>query len=188
MHDLIAITPMGATDARIDTIKGMKIAERPDFALASVAARAGRETDTVDAAKTGLGLDLPPAGRFVTHAPYAAFWTGPEQWLIEAPHDSHENLADLVKAALGDAASVTEQTDGWVRFDLEGAECHAVLELLCNADTRRMKAGDATRTQLEHMACFVACRTQDMRFSVTGARSSAASLHHALVTAAQSAL
>ena len=188
MHDLIAKTPLGGTSALTETIKGLKISECPDVALASLAARFGREQDTLNAAKAGLGFDLPTAGRFASHLPFAAFWTGPDQWLIEAPHDGHENLAAELKIAFGDSASVTEQNDGWVRFDLEGAGCHAVLELLCNADTRAMDAGDITRTRLEHMGCFLACRAKDTHFSVTGPRSAAASLHHGLVEAAQSAL
>jgi len=39
-------------------------------------------------------------------------------WFVEAPFDTHELIADLLRAALGDAASITEQTDAWVAFDL----------------------------------------------------------------------
>ncbi len=188
MHDLTPLTALGGTTARIDTYDGLQISECPGWALASVAARLGRERDMAAAAQAFLGLALPGVAQFAAQDPFGVFWTGPDQWMIEAPHDSHETLAAQVKAALGDTASVTEQTDGWVRFDLIGPRCHDVLERLCNADSRAMATGAATRTRLEHLGCFLICRVRDSHFSVLGPRSSAGSIHHALVTAADSAL
>ncbi|WP_417523246.1 sarcosine oxidase subunit gamma [Marinovum sp.] len=184
---MIALTALGATKPQVDDFDGLRISERPDWALASLAARLGREGDLAAAARGFLGSDLPGVGRCVETPPFHVFWTGPEQWMIEAPHDSHEDLAAQLKAAVGDAGSVTEQTDGWVRFDLEGAACHDVLERLCNADTREMAAGSATRSRIEHLGCFLVHRGTG-HFSILGPRSSARSLHHALVMAARSVI
>ncbi|WP_116599106.1 sarcosine oxidase subunit gamma [Primorskyibacter marinus] len=188
MHDLKPLTPLGSTTAQIDRFAGLTISECPDWALASLAARRGREQDTATAAQNLLGTALPDVAATATSGDFTAFWTGPQQWMIEAPHDSHEELATEVKSAVGDAASVTEQTDGWCRFDLEGTRCHDVLERLCNADTRAMTQGQVTRTRLEHLGCFLICRTKDAHFSVIGPRSSAGSIHHALTVAAASAI
>ena len=184
---MIALTALGGRTAQVDSFDLLRISECPDWALASLAARLGREEDVAKAAQALTGAALPEAGACTASEPYFAFWTGPEQWMIEAPHDSHEDLAARVKAAVGDAGSVTEQTDGWVRFDLEGRRCHDALELLCNADTRSMKSGSVTRTRMEHLGCFLICRSEH-HFSVIGPRSSAGSLHHALVGAARSAI
>jgi sarcosine oxidase subunit gamma len=102
--------------------------------------------------------------------------------MVEAPFDTHELLAVDLAADLAGVASVTEQSDGWVRFDLAGLACHDVLERLCNADTRGMAKGASTRTSIEHLGCFLVCRG-DNEFSMTGPRSSAQSLHHAITTA-----
>lgn len=187
MHDLKPITPLWGTAAQIDSLGDMRISECPDWALASIAARRGQEDAMAAAANKFLGVPLPDVARSASKDPFTAFWTGPHQWMIEAPHDTHEDLAAQVKSALGESASVTEQTDGWVRFDLEGPHCDDVLELLCNADTRTMEQGDVTRTQLEHLGCFLICRAAGTHFSVLGPRSSAGSLHHALITATKSA-
>lgn len=187
MHDMIALTALGATTAQVDDFDGLRISERPDWALASLAARLGREGDLGAAARGFLGAELPGVARSTEIGPFHVFWIGPEQWMVEAPHDSHENLAAELKAAVGDAGSVTEQTDGWVRFDLEGAASHDVLERLCNADTRAMAAGSATRSRIEHLGCFLV-RRGAAHFSILGPRSSARSLHHALVTAARSVI
>lgn len=187
MHDLKALTALGGTTAQQDDFPGLRLSEAPDWALASLAARLGQEAEMAEKAQALLGTALPAAGGCVTHGAFTAFWTGPEQWMLMAPHDSHEDLAAQAKAALGTTASVTEQTDGWVRFDLEGARCHDVLERLCPVDTARMAAPAATRTRLEHLGCFL-IRQGATRFTVLGPRSSAGSLHHALVTAAKSVI
>lgn len=188
MHNLKPLTPLGGNTAKIDKFDGLVISECPNWAMASVATRRGRAQDLASAAKKYLGADLPDVASSAGAGDLTAFWTGPDQWMIEAPHASHEDLAAQVKTAVGDAASVTEQTDGWCRFDLEGARCHDVLERLCNADSRAMEDGQVTRTRLEHLGCFLICRAKDLHFSVIGPRSSAGSIHHALTVAARSAI
>lgn len=188
MHDLVAISPLGGPAPRADDFGAVKINECPDWALASATARRSREKAMATAAKKLLGFALPDVSCSTTKGAFTALWIGPDQWMIEAPHDTHEDLAKQVKSALGDTASVTEQTDGWARFDLTGPGCHDVLERLCNVNTRAMLDGAVTRTRLEHLGCFVVCREKDAHFSVIGPRSSAGSIHHALVTAAKSAL
>lgn len=187
MHDMIALTALGGTSAQVDTFDGLVISECPDWALASLAGRLGQEADSAKAAQAMFGAALPDVGKCTDAEPFYVFWTGPDQWMIEAPHHSHENLAAQVKEAVQTAGSVTEQTDGWVRFDLVGPRCHDALELLCNADTRGMAANTTTRTRMEHLGCFLICRA-DGHFSVLGPRSSAGSLHHTLITAARSAI
>lgn len=188
MHSLTAITALGETSTHIDTFDGLTIAECPDWSLASLATRNGMEKKLATAASKFLGTALPAAAQCARGGSFTVFWTGPEQWMIEAPHDSHDDLAAQVKAAVTDSGSVTEQTDGWVRFDLEGPRCADVLERLCNANSRKMPSDSVTRTRLEHLGCFLICRTANTHFSVIGPRSSARSLHHALVTAAKSAI
>lgn len=188
MHDLEPITALWGTAPRVDEFQGLTISECPDWALASLAARHGQEDACASAARGFLGTDLPPVAQCVTEGVLTAFWTGPQQWMIEAPHDSHEDLAAQVLAAVGESASVTEQTDGWVRFDLEGQRCHDVLERLCNADTRMMEQNQVTRTQLAALGSFLICRSKDTHFSVIAPRSSAGSLHDSLVVAARSVI
>jgi sarcosine oxidase subunit gamma len=187
-HRLKPLTALGGATPRVDDISGLRIAENPGVALASVAARLNRGADLAAAAQRLFGFALPGPGKVAGKAPYTAIWTGPEQWFVEAPFDTHEDIASIVKDGLGATASVTEQTDGWVRFDIEGARLPDVFERLCSLDVRAMQAGTAGRTAIEHIGCIVVCREAAARVSVLGPRSSAASLHHALVAAARSAL
>jgi len=186
VHDLVAITALGGTEARVDTVAGVTCTEVPEVALASVAARIGHDAKSAKALATFIDSPAPEVGRW-SGATITAFWAGPDQWMVEAPFDTHEDLADQVKSAVGEAASVTEQTDGWTRFDLTGDNISAVLELLCQLDLRKMEPGSAARCSIHHIGCFVLCRELE-RFSIYGPRSSAGSVHHAIITAMRSAL
>lgn len=187
-HRLKYLTPLGGTSPRIDDLAGLRIVENPGIALASIACRLRREVEFAKAAERFFGFAMPGPGKVAGRTPYNAIWTAADQWLVEAPFDSHEDIAHIVKDGFGDAASVTEQTDGWVRLDLEGTGVVATFERICPLDIGRMPADTASRTLIEHLGCIVVCRAAGLRFTVLGPRSSAASLHHALLAAARSAL
>lgn len=185
MHDLTPLTPLFAEAAQVDTIAGVTQREVTDVALASVAARLGGEAETQALVAGFIGGAAPGPG-YATLGDLSAFWIGPEQWMIEAPLDNYEDLAAQLAAKTSGKASVTEQTDGWCRFDLEGDGLAAVFELLCPLDLRNYAGGEATRTTIDHLGCFVICRTPQL-ISVLGPRSAAGSLHHALVAAMRAA-
>ena len=71
--------------------------------------------------------------------------------------------------------------DGWVRFDVTGAVVD-MMERLCPLPVRRMTAGQATRSIVEHIGCLVI--RLDAGFALMAPRSYAASLLHALRAAA----
>ena len=183
MHDLTPITALGGTTAKVDTIGTLTCTERPDVALASIAARMGRESQTRTAIKKLTKVAAPDVGRF-GGKDVSAFWAGPDQWMIEAAFDTHEDLAAKAKDACKANASVVEQTDAWTRFDLSGTGVLDAMELLCNLNTRAMDNGACGRSSIHHLGCFVLCREDG--FSMYGPRASAGSLHHAIVTAMRS--
>jgi len=186
VHDLKPTTALGGTTARVETIGTVTIAENAGVALASVAARAGHEKACYKVLKSVLGT-VPDVGRAVLHDPEAGFWMGPDQWMIGAPIESHEMLADDLKSKLGTAASVTEQTGAWVVFDVTGDAMPDMLERLCAVPIRRMTAGDVQRTVIHQLGCFVIRREADDHVRILGPRASAETLYHALITAAKSA-
>lgn len=182
MHDLAPLTPLGGTAPRVDTYGARTLTEVIDRALASVAARLGREEEAAALVGTLIGAGAPGPSRIGGDGTLAAFWTGPDQWMVEAPFETHEDLAARIVARSEGAVSVTEQTDAWCRFDVTGPDLPRILERLCPVDAQGFVGGEAVRTTVEHMGCFVICRAPE-QVSVMGPRSSAGSLHHALVTA-----
>lgn len=186
VEPLHSLTALGHPAPETVEIGPYRIVERCDVALASVATRKGRAADVFAAAKS-LKLPLPDPARWADGVPYAAFWVAPEMWFVEAPFASHEDIVAHLKPAFGDAASMTEQTDAWVRFDLSGAGLPSLLERLSNVDLMHVPDGHATRTVIEHLGCYLIKHGQD-KVTLYGARSSARSLLHALETAARSLL
>ena len=177
------LTALGQAAPQSHQVGSCRIEERFDVALASVASRKGRGADVARAAQAA-GIPLPDPARFAAGNPYSAFWVAPGMWFVEAPFATHEDIVAAVKPAFGDAASITEQTDAWVRFDLSAPDLGPLMERLCNVDFPRAPDGFATRTVIEHVGCYL-IRHGAGAATVYGARSSAQSLLHCLeVTAA----
>jgi sarcosine oxidase subunit gamma len=183
VHDLIAITPLGQHTPRTDNHAGITMAEIVDSGLVSVTARLGHEKAAVDLVASITGQKAPAPAQ----ATKGAFWIGPDQWMIEVPLAGDDDPARDIVAKAKDIASITDQSEAWCRFDLTGDRLADVFERLCNADLRRFEGGEAVRTSIEHLGCFLICRTPQ-HVSVLGPRSSAGSLHHAILTAMRSAL
>lgn len=185
MHDLTPIAPLGGTAPREDVVGTLTLTERPDVALASVAARLGREAE-VRGHLTDLLGRAPGPGEAVQGDPETGFWTGPDQWMVDAPHDTHEDLADRLEARMGEAASVTEQTDAWACLDLRGEAMEEAMARLCALDLPSMAPGTAQRTTIHHVGCFVIRRDPPDGTRIVGPRASAGSLHHAILGAMRS--
>ena len=185
MHDLSPITPLGHAEPVRETHGPVALTEVTDRALASVAARLGREQETAAILADFLG-ETPPAPQRRCGGSVSAFWTGPDQWMIDAPLDTHEDLAAQLASRAEGAMSVTEQTDAWCRFDLTGDGLAEVLARLCPVDFQSFEGGEAVRTAIDHLGCFVVCRSPE-HACILGPRSGAGSLHHALMTAIRSA-
>ena len=179
MASLTPTTALGGTIPFDETIGGNRIREVSEAAMASLAMLKGQGAAFKKAAASRLG-ELPGPGHAggANHA--STIWMGPDQYLVEGID------AATLAATFGASAAITDQCDAWVRFDVTGGDVVAMLERLSGADTRRMQAGSATRTAIHHMHCVIVCRAGGTDFTILGPRSSAASLHHALVAAAAS--
>lgn len=179
------LTALGRAEPLRETLGPWALVERVDVALASLAPRRGREAEVASLAAKA-GIPLPGVAQSAQGEVWSAFWLTPEMWMIEAPFASHEDIRPSLVAVFGDAASVTEQTDAWVRFDLTGAGLERLMSKLCNVDLEAAPEGFATRTVIEHMGCYLVKRAPSSKGSVTlyGARSMAGSLHHAIHLAA----
>jgi sarcosine oxidase subunit gamma len=182
--NLQPLTALGRREATTVTHGPLTISERTDVALASLAARKGRMADLAKAAEKAA-VPLPAPATHLEGTPYSAFWTAPEMWFVEAPYATHELIAELLKSALGDTASITEQTDAWVAFDLAAPDLTPVLERLCNVDYAARPKGYATRTVMEHLGVYL-IKHGPGEARIYGPRSSAESLLHAIETAAHS--
>lgn len=183
---LHTLTALGHDAPDTVTIGPYTITERFDVALASLATRKGRDKDVETAAKAA-DLPLPGPSDSAPGTSYAAFWMAPQMWMVEAPYATHEDITAHLRPVFGDAASITEQTDAWVRFDLAAKDLAPLMERLCNADFPRAALGFTSRVVIEHTGCYLIKRMAT-EVSLYAPRSSARSLLHALEVAATSVL
>ena len=181
---LVQMTALGDVDPLVVEIGPYRIAERCDVALASLAMRRGQDKAFAAAAKNA-GIPLPAPARAAGGVPYGAFWVAPEMWFVEAAFATHADVLAHLKPVFGDAASVTEQTDAWVRLDVTGAGLAELFARLSNLDLAVLPDGYASRTVIDHLGCYL-IRRGPGDITVYGPRSSAGSLLHALEVAATS--
>lgn len=176
MTDLTPLCALGAATPQSRRIGALTLAENADLGLASLALRRGADAP-------GIGVALPGPGGWAAGDGIAAFWTGPDQWMVEFPGRAAE---DVTAELAGPGRSVTEQTDGFAAFEIAAPEpvLLALLERLVNVDPARFGPGSATRTGFHHMSVFVIRRAAD-RMALMGMRSAAGTLWHALVEAAE---
>lgn len=179
-YRLTQSVPGSKTGEAAYSVGDFNLAVEPGLALASVAARTGKEGEAATRLADILGTGLPLPGALSKGAEHSAFWTGRDQWMIAADHETHEHLAAELKSALEDTASVTEQNDGWICLDLTGPDLPRVFERLMHADTSALKEGTAIRTVIEHIGCFVLCLETDRHYRLFAGRSYGRSLFHAL--------
>lgn len=183
-HVLKPLTALGSDTPKTVEIGDYRIDERFDVALASLATRRGRDKDVAKVAKAAK-LDLPNPSCADAKAYYGAFWLSPQQWMIEAPLATLEDISVHLKAIFGDAASITEQTDAWVRFDVSAPNLQPLFERLCNVDLPITPIGYAGRTVIEHIGCYLIKRDEGV-VTLYGPRSMAKSLLHVLEITAHS--
>lgn len=186
MTDLTPITALGANAPVMQSFGSLRISENSDLALASLALRRNA------AMPAPMGLELPGPGQWTggqhaggQHAGgqgLAAFWTGPDQWMVEAETRAAEDFAGEL-AAHAPGCSVTEQTDAWTVFEIVSddgdAPIRALMEKLVNIDTGNFGPGNATRTGLHHMSVFLLRRAEN-HLAIMTMRSMAGDLWHVL--------
>lgn len=181
-----ALTALGHAAAEVVEIGPYRIAERFDVALASLAVRRGQDKAFQAAAKKG-GVPLPGPSSWAAEKVFSAFWTTPEMWMVEADVAAHEDIVAALKPAFGATASITEQTDAWVRFDISGQGLPALFERLTNLDLPALPDGYASRTVIEHLGVYLVKHRAEA-VTLYGPRSSAQGLLHALEVAAKSVI
>ncbi|NOD74556.1 MULTISPECIES: sarcosine oxidase subunit gamma [unclassified Ruegeria] len=185
MLDLNPITPLGATTLHQEQYEGLMIGEVFDRAMVSISSRHGRNQDLMSCLSEKLDLKLPGVSEFIENGDFGAFWTASDQWMFDAPHDAKSCLADKIKEIVDDAASVTDQTDGWCRFRLSGPRSVEIFQFLCTVDVSALVQGQVVKTLIEHTGCFVLCRQKAIEYEIIGPVSVVSDVLHALQAAAR---
>lgn len=123
-------------------LPGVTLREIVPIGAASIAARLGRG----DMVRMTLGL--PPPRRWADAGGMRAVWSGPDRWLVLADHDIEAEL----RGRLGDAASITDQSDARCIVRISGPHARDTLAkgVALDLHARAFRPGNAASTLVAH--------------------------------------
>ncbi len=132
---------------------GVTISERTGVSLCSVVAGKAQGARLGERVKAGFGLELPQTPRINGQGDVAFLWAGPHQWLALSEEGNHKALEQQLKLAIGDAASITDQSDGRVIFRISGPRVRDALAkgILIDLHPRAFKPGDTAVTSIAYI-------------------------------------
>jgi heterotetrameric sarcosine oxidase gamma subunit len=125
------------------------VAEQPR-SFVQIMARKGRAEALEGAVRRAFRLDLPGPGRWASGPDANGTWLQPGGWLLDAaPGD----FLARVNAAVGDLASVVDQSYGRSMVRISGPAARDVLATCCRLDLHPRAFGprSAAATQLAHV-------------------------------------
>jgi heterotetrameric sarcosine oxidase gamma subunit len=168
--ELIAKPPLGHAPL---TIGNATLAPWPLPRMTSVAPFQGQDKAITKALKA-MGLAFPAPNHTVTGPQATLIWTGRNQAFLLG--------ADPAPLAL--SAALTDQTDGWAAFTLQGPQVADILARLIPLDLRlpAFPVGQIVRTPLNHMN-LILWRTAPYSFTLMVFRSMAHTAWHDLEAA-----
>jgi heterotetrameric sarcosine oxidase gamma subunit len=131
---------------------GLLVREYTDFALASVLALRGRESEVVLAVEHAFGTRPPTKPSAVSGHDIAFIWSGPASWLALA-ESSADGIEATLAAPLGGLASICDQSDSRVMLELHGSRVREVLAKGAALDLhpRVFRSGDTALTSIGHV-------------------------------------
>ena len=179
--------PLDGYERRIGEIA---LAEERRLSLVSAAVPLGGDAAFASALDDGFGAKRPATGSSTRGDRHRARILGmqPDQVFVLFEPPDPDRPAETVKAALGSAAYVTDQSDGWAMLRIAGEGVRAALERICplDLDGAAFPEGRVARTAMEHLAVIILREGADA-FLLMSPRSSARSFLHAVEKSVENA-
>lgn len=131
---------------------GVAIAECHGLGLGTVQARRGRASDVAQRVRSSFGIELPAAPRRASADAVAFAGIAPMTWLASREGAGNGFAAEL-RQSLGDAASVSDQSDGLAVLRLTGGSVRDLLARLVPIDVheRAFQVGDVASSVAGHI-------------------------------------
>lgn len=100
------------------------------------------------AVSQAFGLDIPSRiGDRVANGGREATCLGPDEWILTAPEEAREEVANAFKSIYGTAPhSLTDISDRDVTIEVSGKQAVELLSTSCPRDLRKIDDGTSTRT------------------------------------------
>ena len=109
-----------------------------------------------------FGFAPPSIATFNIKDNHLALWARSNSYFIIS---DEMKFNDLYSAFEG-KASFTDQTGGWVIFNIEGQACRSVFEKLLTADLDIFDKGKVIRTSINSINCFILCKSKFDKYNI----------------------
>jgi heterotetrameric sarcosine oxidase gamma subunit len=169
---------------RRDGPAGVTVHQRADLSLALVMARHAMRAKCIDSLRTSYDLDAPAAAHIVHGRALSLAWAGPETWL--AVGSAQPDFETVLKAVVGQAASVVDMSDQRIVLRISGAMTRAVLAKGVTIDLhpRVFAPGDTAITPLAHITTQLWQVDDTPTFDLVAPRATARDMFHWLTISA----
>jgi methylglutamate dehydrogenase subunit D len=177
MSDLAA-TPALTKLTCVGSGAGVRARLKDGLAIVSVLARVGAAEAVADRAQAAFGLALTTGPGRGAAGNISALGIGPGRWLF-LREESGNDFPAMVAAALEGVASISDHSDGYAVFEIEGPRArHALAKgVPVDLDAAMFGESDAAVTLIAHIGAIV-WREAPERFCIAVFRSFADSFWH----------
>jgi methylglutamate dehydrogenase subunit D len=135
---------------------GVKVSVRNDLGCATVMVRRGTEQQLKQRVKTAYGIDLASGPRRAASGNVAFLGIGPATWLA-TQDDGGNGFSVSLKQAVGDAASVADQSDGYIIHRVSGPRVRRTLAkgFPIDLDARAFAPDAVAVTAVSHLGAII---------------------------------
>lgn len=132
--------------------RGVVALDRDGLGLATVCVRQGRNAALAARVRERFGTELPRGPRRAAAGALAFAGIGPQTWLAMREEGGNA-FAESLKEAIGDLASVSDQSDGYAVLRLTGPKLRETLAKMIPIDLhpRAFQPGDVVSTTASHI-------------------------------------
>jgi sarcosine oxidase subunit gamma len=183
--NLIPRAPFAGLSARPSAGRGVIVSDRDGLGFATVLVRKGKSAALAQRLRERFSIELPQGPHRASTGDLALVGIGPEAWLATYEQAGNTFAVSLAEA-VGDLASISDQSDGYALLRLSGPRIRDTLCKLVPVDVHpcAFKIGDVATTVAAHIGATL-WRLEDGDdgspvFEIAVFRSLAASFWHVL--------
>jgi methylglutamate dehydrogenase subunit D len=149
---LTAQSPFGGLGFSSAPHRGVRAAPRDELAISTVLVRRGCLAQLTQHIRERFGMELPQGHRRAAAGVVALAGIGPHAWLATSEEHGH-GFAALLKEAVGDAASVADQSSGYAILRMSGPNLRETLAKILPLDLHpcSFAPGDVASTLASHV-------------------------------------
>ena len=109
-----------------------------------------------------FGFDPPSISTFNIKHNDLALWVRSNSYFIITDKIKFKDLI----LSFENNASITDQTGGWIIFNIEGEACRSLLERLLTVDLDSFDKGSVIRTSIASINCFIICKSKFDEYNI----------------------